>query len=191
MQPEEGTLYYVIGASGSGKDSLIQYARTHLSGNRTIVFAHRYITRPADVPGENHVALTWEEFNLRRTQNLFSMVWESHNQLYGIGIEIDTWLKLGLDVVVNGSRAYLEAAVAKHPRIIPVLITASEDTLRKRLICRKRETKEQIAERLNRAKLIPEIEHPDLIIIKNDSSLPRGGHEFIRFLLDNKMKSCG
>lgn len=191
MQPEEGTLYYVIGASGSGKDSLIDYARTHLSGNQTIVFAHRYITRPADAPGENHVALTREEFSLRQRQNLFSMSWESHNQLYGIGIEVDTWLKRGLDAVVNGSRAYLDAAETKYPGLIPVLITASEDALRKRLIGRKRETQEQIAERLNRAKLIPDIEHPDLITIKNDSSLRRGGNEFIRFLIDNKMKSCG
>ncbi len=47
-------LIYVMGASGSGKDSLMRYAREKLAKHSNIVFAHRYITRPADAGGENH-----------------------------------------------------------------------------------------------------------------------------------------
>jgi ribose 1,5-bisphosphokinase len=55
-------LYYVVGASGAGKDSLMQYARSALAGKGAIVFAHRYITRAAQSEGENHIALTKGEF---------------------------------------------------------------------------------------------------------------------------------
>ena len=53
-----GTLFYVVGASGAGKDSLLAYARAALGGGTPVFFAHRYITRPAEAGGENHVALS-------------------------------------------------------------------------------------------------------------------------------------
>jgi ribose 1,5-bisphosphokinase len=40
-------LFYVIGASGAGKDTLLRYARVRVGGSGGVVFAHRYITRPA------------------------------------------------------------------------------------------------------------------------------------------------
>ena len=51
-------LVYVMGPSGAGKDSVLDRARTMLSVEAPVAFAHRYITRPADIGGENHVALT-------------------------------------------------------------------------------------------------------------------------------------
>ncbi len=53
-----GRLFYVVGASGAGKDSLIEYARNALGSRDAVVFAHRYITRPPTARGENHVALS-------------------------------------------------------------------------------------------------------------------------------------
>ena len=48
-----GRLVYVMGPSGSGKDSVINYARDHLAKtrNRRIVIAQSYITRPPEVSG--------------------------------------------------------------------------------------------------------------------------------------------
>ncbi len=83
------SLFYLIGASGSGKDSLMDYARQRLQ-NRPLLFAHRYITRPSDFNGENHIALSEEEFFQRLHSGLFAMHWHSHGYHYGIGIEIDT-----------------------------------------------------------------------------------------------------
>lgn len=100
----EGKLFYVIGPSDSGKDSLLRYARARLGPVSRVVFAHRYITRPVDVNGENHVALTKAEFGL------LAMHWRSHGHRYGIGREIDLWLAKGCQVVVNGSREYLPQA---------------------------------------------------------------------------------
>ena len=68
----EGSLVYVMGPSGAGKDSVLGRARSLLPPAAPVVFAHRYITRPAEAGGENHVALTRDEFATRRACGLFA-----------------------------------------------------------------------------------------------------------------------
>ena len=144
-------LIYVVGASGSGKDSLMRYARNRLAHESQVVFAHRYITRAADAGGENHVALTQEEFESRRRAGLMAMHWESHGHAYGLGIEVNQWLAKGITVVVNGSREYLETAAQRYPELVPVWIEVSPEVLRARLQARGREGAEEIEKRLARA----------------------------------------
>ncbi|MDO8777793.1 MAG: phosphonate metabolism protein/1,5-bisphosphokinase (PRPP-forming) PhnN [Candidatus Thiothrix sulfatifontis] len=142
---------YVVGASGSGKDSLMSYARNSLANESQVVFSHRYITRAADAGGENHVALTQEEFDSRRRAGLMAMHWESHGHSYGIGIEVNQWLAKGITVVVNGSREYLETAAQRYPELMPVWVEVSPEVLRARLQARGRECAEEIEKRLARA----------------------------------------
>ena len=82
-----GPLVYVMGPSGAGKDSVLGRARAMLSIDLPVVFAHRYITRPVDAGGENHVALSHAEFALRRAHGLFAFHWQAHGNDYGIGLE--------------------------------------------------------------------------------------------------------
>ena len=51
-------LFYVVGRSGVGKDTVLQQLRS-LSG---CTVAHRYITREPNPDSENHVYLTENEF---------------------------------------------------------------------------------------------------------------------------------
>ena len=51
-----------MGPSGAGKDSILDRARVLTLPGTPVVFAHRYITRPAGSGGENHVALSAAEF---------------------------------------------------------------------------------------------------------------------------------
>ena len=88
----------------------MHYARQRINGSAPILFAHRYITRPVTGTSENHIVLTPEEFQLRKTGGLFALDWESHNLYYGIGREINDWMISGYHVVVNGSRQYLPVA---------------------------------------------------------------------------------
>lgn len=177
-----GVLLYVIGASGSGKDSLMQHARFKLAQEANVVFAHRYITRPADSGGENHVALSEDEFESRVRLNLLPLHWHSHGLRYGIGCEMNHWLAKGLTVILNGSRAYLQEASRRYPELVPVLIEVSPAVLRKRLQGRGRESADDIEARLQRAGEFASLQHGKLLRFNNDSPLHTTGPEFVELI---------
>jgi ribose 1,5-bisphosphokinase len=178
------TLFYIIGASGVGKDALMQYARQAVNGAHPVVFAHRYITRPADAGGENHIALTPEEFALRRDGGLFALHWESHGNHYGIGIEIDAWMGKGCNVAVNGSRAYLPEALKHYPAMQPILIEADPEVIRRRLEGRGRETKEEVRRRLDRT---ADVSADSAIVIRNDGALEEAGNRLTTILTHHQL----
>lgn len=184
-------LFYVIGASGAGKDSLIHYTQENMPDDAPVVFAHRYITRPADAGGENHVALSTQEFMRRKQQGCFAMNWYSHETHYGIGIEINEWLARGLDVVLNGSRGYLTEAANRYPNLVPILISVNPAVLHERLTARGRETMEQIEKRLIHAtQLEKEVKHANLLKIENNTSLPRAGELILDTILNQIEEKC-
>lgn len=179
----QGRLYYLIGTSGSGKDSLIRYARRHLGDTRWIAFARRYITRPADIGDEQHICLSTEEFAQMRKAGAFAMVWHSHGLQYGIGAGIRQWLAEGRQVVMNGSRAYLAKARCDFPQLTPILVQVPRAQLEARLRRRGREAAEQIRRRLERgARLDRAIADPRLITICNDGELHQAGERLVRIL---------
>lgn len=174
-------LYYVMGSSGAGKDSIMQYARSRLASVDRVVFAHRYITRPSDAGGENHIALSDEEFERRLDLGLFCMNWRSHGFRYGLGMEIVTWLERGIDVVMNGSRNYLEEARLLFPEMVPVLITVSQDVLRDRLLGRGRESIEEIEKRIQRNQEV-DVDDSQAMRVSNDGPLEESGEQFLSIL---------
>jgi len=178
-----GRLVYVVGPSGSGKDSLLAWVRVRLAAGVPIVFAHRYITRPEAAGGENYVALTEDEFTLRLVHGLFAMHWASHSRRYGVGIEIDQWLVRGLDVVASGSRAYLPEAFARHPDLALVWVTAPVEVLRERLQRRGRESAGEIAVRLERGVALGVPPRPPAITIANDGPIERAGAMLLAWLV--------
>ncbi len=177
-----GTLFYVIGASGVGKDSLLSYARTRAGGQYPLLFAPRTITRPAEAGGENHIAVTRPEFARMKALGLFAMDWESHGHCYGLGLEIDTWLERGANVVMNGSRGYLAEASRRYPELCVVLIEASPAALKSRLESRGRETADEIAARIARATEFS-VEHPNLVRIRNDGEIAEAGESLLQLLV--------
>ncbi|MFS1860119.1 ribose 1,5-bisphosphokinase [Vibrio lentus] len=145
-----GQLYYVIGPSGAGKDSIISALREQFV--KDLVVAHRYITRAAHAGGENHVELSDDEFFIRYSRNMFAMSWQAHGMSYGIGQEVHQWMDAGLSVVVNGSRAYLDAARDLFgERLVPVVVSVKPEVLEARLRARGRESEAEITLRLQRA----------------------------------------
>lgn len=165
------------------------HARQALEQDSGVVFAHRYITRPHDAGGENHVALSEAEFDSRLAQKLFPMHWNSHGMRYGIGCEIDQWLAKGLIVIVNGSRAYLQQASKSYPELMPLLIEVSADVLRGRLQSRGREAASQIDARLMRAEEFKTLQHPGLLRFRNDAPLVETGPAFVE-LIRSKIRVC-
>lgn len=179
-------LIYVVGASGSGKDSLMRYARARLADNPAVVFAHRYITRDAHAGGENHIALSAAEFAARRRAGLFALDWESHGHAYGIGVEINIWLLMGMTVVVNGSREYLSVAQRKYPDLTPVWIEVSSAVLRERLAARGREDAAAIEARLQRHCSLQDRERVGEAI-RNDGELAAAGEALVDVILKENL----
>jgi len=176
-----GRIYYIMGASGAGKDSLLDYARERLAANGHVIFAHRYITRPADAGGENHVALSPAEFTSRCRLGCFALDWQAHGLSYGIGAEIDLWLQSGVNVVINGSREHYVATLATYPDLVGVLIEVSPPELAVRLARREREAGAALDARLQRA-CLSVTEHPGLVRIGNDGPLEVAGERLVALL---------
>jgi ribose 1,5-bisphosphokinase len=173
----KGTLIYVMGPSGAGKDTLLRFARERLA-SEGVAFAHRYITRE-DGGGENHISLTEPEFEARSQRGLFALQWRSHALRYGVGVEIDQWMALGCTVVVNGSRAYAAEAIERYPRMTLVHVEAAQHVLAARLASRARETPEQVAARLARRAPFEVPAGVAFARIDNSGRLEEAGEAFI------------
>jgi ribose 1,5-bisphosphokinase len=174
-------LFYVIGASGAGKDTLMNYARTRLNGLAPVIFAHRYITRPPFTGNENHISLSTEEFQLRIKANLFALHWGSHGNYYGIGVEINTWLANGFNVILNGSREYLPVAQQQYPDMTVILIDASPEIISRRLASRGREGAAEIEKRIARTAEI-NADLSNCIKILNDGKVEDAGDSIINII---------
>ncbi len=176
-----GRLIYLMGASGSGKDSLLAFARARLGGDHDLVIAHRYITRPPELGHENYVSLSEGEFALRSKKGLFLFAWTAHGLSYAVGQEVNLWLATGLAVVVSGSRQNFIESVKNWPNILPILIEAPIETLSHRLHNRNRETAAEIEQRLERVTAF-DVAHAALVTIDNSGSLERSGQQLTEVL---------
>jgi ribose 1,5-bisphosphokinase len=181
-----GRLIYVIGPSGCGKDSVMDYARRRCPGHEA-AFAHRYITRSAGAGGENHIHLQPDEFEARAQCGVLALHWDSHGYRYGIGCEIDAWMEAGLNVVVNGSRAYLPVAARRYPDLIPALISVETDILRQRLLARGRESTAEIEYRLEQAQAFV-VSHPELRTIDNNGELQHAGNTLLALARESQAR---
>ena len=84
----EGRLIYLIGPSGSGKDSVLDAAREALA-ERGVRIARRVITRSAEAVGESAEAVTHDEFDRLERAGAFAMSWRANELAYGIPIQIE------------------------------------------------------------------------------------------------------
>ncbi|MEX3773352.1 phosphonate metabolism protein/1,5-bisphosphokinase (PRPP-forming) PhnN [Pseudomonas sp. MYb118] len=145
----DGRLIYLMGPSGSGKDSLIEAAREPLLAQGCEV-VRRVITRSAESVGEDAIGVSPEEFERRQRNGDFALCWKANGLDYGIPRVIDQWLKEGRHVLVNGSRGHLAQASSRYPTLLPILLVVNESVLRERLLRRGRENLAQIDARLRR-----------------------------------------
>lgn len=165
----DGRLIYLMGPSGSGKDSLIEAAREPLRALGCEVM-RRVITRSAESVGEDAIGVTPQEFERRQRAGDFSLAWQANGLAYGIPAQMDQWLKDGRHVLVNGSRANLRQALECYPTLLPVLLTVKDEVLRERLLRRGRETSEQVDARLARNALFKDRRSTDEVVYLIDNS---------------------
>jgi ribose 1,5-bisphosphokinase len=167
-----GRLFYIMGASGAGKDTLLRGCRRDSTDDMRPLVAHRYITRKADGGTERHVWLSDTEFEQRVAIDAFAMHWSANGFRYGIGREIDQWLAHGGQVLVNGSRGYLDEARSHYgDTLVPVLIRVDPDRLQQRLVMRGRECAEQIDARIRRARELEQQLPSNCLVIENNGNV--------------------
>jgi ribose 1,5-bisphosphokinase len=148
--PAAGRLFFVVGASGVGKDSLLRWVERHITTDDRIVCARRTITRPADA-SEAYEPTDDASFRQLAAEGHFAMFWQAHNLCYGIPRGIYADLAAGYKVVINGSREYLPQLRRLFPDAIVIWVEADAKVIRQRLQLRQREDDAALAERLARA----------------------------------------
>ena len=176
MKKTNGNLFVIVGASGVGKDTLLNEIKRKLIHFH---FVRRYITRTLDKTNEDHISISSADFKKKAKDGFFAITWEAHCLSYGIPKDIDDELKKGVNVVFNGSRLALGQIKENYPDAKIICITASKKTIERRLILRNRENKADIKKRLNREVIkLPS----DTIYVKNESDLETGVKKLINAL---------
>ena len=169
---EQGLLIVVSGPSGCGKSTLNQ--KLIDSRNDTVMSISDTTRSPRgeEKDGTDYNFISTEEFEQKIKENKYLEYAIVHsNKYYGTPIEhIDEILSKGkniiLEIDIEGARKVNE----KRPDAVFIFIMPpSMEILKKRLIGRKTETKEQVVERFKTAyKEINEVSKYNYVIVNND-----------------------
>ncbi len=177
MNGMTGIFVAVVGPSGAGKDTIIDYARTRLPQDGSYHFVRRVVTRDAHGNTEDHDTLTEAAFLEAVERSEFCMHWQAHGLYYGLPASVETVLENGGVVIANLSRKVLPQLAARFPRVAIAHITASPEVLAQRLASRGRETPESIALRLQRQEPVEAGDVP-VWVIDNSGDVASAGEAF-------------
>lgn len=147
-----GTLFLIVGNSGSGKDSIISGVLNEYPSNLVEIYSpKRYITRPSS-ESEKNISVTPQEFIEMEKKGNFALTWHIYKLDYGIPIEIENWLKKGHPVIINVSRTVVKEAIEKYTNVKVVFIEVPLEIILQRIRERKRENEGLLRERIERAR---------------------------------------
>jgi phosphonate metabolism protein PhnN/1,5-bisphosphokinase (PRPP-forming) len=104
----------------------------------------------------------------------FALHWRAHGLGYGLPASIAADLAAGRNVVVNVSRAVLDEARRRFPPVAVVSVTVPPDILAERLRRRNRESENDIAGRLARARAY-DVTGPDVVALDNSGVIGTAG----------------
>lgn len=178
-----GIFVAVVGPSGSGKDSLINYVRERLEGRRAFVFPRRIITRKADARSEDHDTLELAEFARLKGEGAFALDWEAHGLSYALPSSIDADIGAGRIVIANTSRALIPAIAERYENLVVVSVSAHPEVIAERLANRGREDAATIARRLARMQMEEGL-RSDAVLIENSGPIEMAGERFLHVLTD-------
>lgn len=182
-----GTMIVVVGPSGAGKDTLIDYAAERLRDQPDVHFVRRVITRDSDAGGENHEGCSEEAFQRKKVAGEFCVSWSAHGLHYGIPASVSEHLKKGGVAVANGSRSALPHFRAAFANLKVVVVTARPEILSARLANRGRESMSEIMGRLDR-KVEAICDSFDVTTIDNSGEIEEAGSVLLA-LLQNSLST--
>jgi len=173
-----GTFVAVVGGSGVGKDSILDYARDR---TEDAVFVRRAITRSPG-RGEDSRHITEDEFAAAADSGGFAVAWRAHGLSYGLPIAVDDVVRGGGIAIANVSRTVLGALADRYERLRVVRVSVSPEVRQARLAARGREAQHDIAARLDRADPAPDA--PADLEIVNEGTIAEAGELLLDFLRD-------
>ncbi len=180
-----GTLFLLIGNSGSGKDSLIQWVLDAWPPTKPApMVPTRIITRPLSPETEAFESISEEEFEKLSKAGAFSLQWRSYSILYGINIDIEESLARGRSVLVNVSRQIVKYTRNRFPNVKVIFVRVPFHITEARIIARGRERGIDLEERIERARQnqdFPTADH----VIDNSGDLEIAGEQLLEYLLKN------
>ncbi len=177
-----GILFLIVGNSGSGKDSIISGLTKKYPSNLIQIYVpKRFITRPPS-EFEKNISITTQEFREMDKNGKFALKWHIYELDYGIPIEIDDYLKNRHPVIINVSRTIVKEAREKYENIKVIFIEVPFEITYKRIKDRKRESKDLLKERIERARTYQKFPEADFIV-DNSGHLDDAVNQCLNYLL--------
>ena len=180
---KRGILWYAVGPSGAGKDSLLRWIAQNTQPPAVRV-ARRVVTRATDA-SEDAERMSVADFAATVQAGGFALHWQANGLHYGVPREIDSWLASGSQVVVNGSRAHTAQLLDAYARAHIVWLRVAPEIAAARLAQRGRETAEQIDARLARSERLESVSGvpaEQLFVIDNNADLTAAGRALLGLL---------
>ena len=179
-----GTLFLVVGNSGSGKDSLIEWVLNAWPPTKPApMVPTRLITRPPSPETEEFESISEDKFQKLSKAGAFSLQWRSYGIDYGVNIEIEDLLARGRSVLVNVSRQIVEETRHRFPNVRVIFIRVPFHITEARIRERGREHGIDLEERIERSRQNQDFPNADYII-DNSGDLNVAGQELLRILLE-------
>jgi ribose 1,5-bisphosphokinase len=187
-----GKIYYMIGASGSGKGTLMRYAQEKLKGRYPIIFPSRYVTKPTH-QAEGDISLTYDEMKKRIEDEEFLIACGYNGNFYALGSVFEEAIKYGVSVVTDGSRELLLEMEYEglypdiYPYIRSIFIEVESDIAEERIYERGREGLEEIQKRVRRINRFNQAKTVSVKVINNSGDIEEAGEELVEFLKEDLM----
>jgi ribose 1,5-bisphosphokinase len=179
-----GTLFLIVGNSGSGKDSIISGVITKYPSNHKPLYApKRFITRRASET-ENNFSVTIDQFEEMDEKGKFALKWQIYDLYYGIPIFIDNWLKNGHPVIINVSRTIIKEAREIYSNIRVIFVDVPFEITSKRIETRKRENPELLRKRIERARENQEFPEADFTV-DNSGELDDAINQLLDYIIES------
>ncbi len=179
-----GTLVLLVGPSGSGKDSVLGFAKEALREDPRILFVRRCITRANGDPSEDHDSMSVAAFQKAERDGEFVMSWGAHGLFYGLPASLLSHLETGGVAIANGSRKTIPLLRDQFPNFKVINLTVEPDILAERLTARGREDADEIIQRIERTKKLEgeDLFDEETIHLDNSGALEIAGTACVEML---------